>query len=305
MASIDYVNVFQQIFANSSPNNKIKYSDLIEDPRLSSVKVGTRKKNLKNYIDRNPQVLFSLAGLIPSPETVISLVEAELGPVTDDNIVVANARCAEIIGGITKPMVLSFVSQQLAQNIDNQTKNIHIPVDELIAFLLGDFSDYIRASGNGLMSIAGSLNEKLLHRVLESSGLIKGQGFSVTGTDSQADILIHTAGANNLGVEVKSYHARERLLRGLQDVQEPKVGVGYFKDAAEFNYARTITLLQANPAAIYMPSATLANVDELSRAVTVNVRVAFGSRLYRPLERFGADMFYFSQNGNLPEFQGD
>ncbi len=304
MAKINYTDVFDAIFEGSNPENRVQYANVIANPNIANVSLSTRKKHLKSYIDNNPQRLFSLAGMIPSPETVIALVESELNSITEENIVNANAMCAEIIGDITRPMVLDFVTHRLAQNINNQTNNLQITLEDLIAFLLGDFSDYIRASGNGLMSIAGSLNEKLLHRVLENSGMTKGVEFDVTGTDSQADIIIHTAGGNNLGVEVKSYHARERLLRGLQDVQEPKIGVGYFKDAAEFNHTRTITLLQANPAAIYMPSATLINVDAIARSVTVNARIAFGSVLYRPLERFGRDMLQYSQNGTLPEFNG-
>lgn len=304
MEKIKYKNVFDSVFSAATPPARIQFSEVMQDPRLAGVQIGTRKSHLKKYINEDPRRLSLLAGMIPSPETVIALVEGELGSIVETNIVAANVRCREIVGAIVKPMVGDFVFSNLAHAYDSSNGSFTVRQEELIDFLLADFSEYLKASGNGLMSIAGSLNERLLHCALENSGLRSEVDFSVTGTDSEGDIVIHCASGarDNLGVEVKSYHARERLLRGLKDVKQPKVGVGYFLDPNEFNLTRTKTLMQANPAAIYMPSATLADVDPAARGLTTNELVAFGSSLYRPIERFATDMRGFVERGKLPPY---
>lgn len=304
MKKINYRDVFDSIFFAVEPGARVQFSDVMNDSRLASVQVATRKSRLRQYIDEDPTRLSSLAGMIPSPETVIALVERELGRIVESNIVSANVRCREIVGSIVKPLVGDFITGHFAHAFDPVSQSFTLPQSELTEFLLTDFSEYLKASGNGLMSIAGSLNERLLHCALTNSGLRPETDFSVTGTDSEGDIVIHSASGarENLGVEVKSYHARERLLRGLRDVKQPKVGVGYFLDPSEFNVARTKTLMQANPAAIYMPNATLLRVDPAARALTTNELVAFGSSLYRPIEQFASDMRGFVDKGKLPPY---
>ncbi len=304
MKRINYTEVFDAVFSVATPAARIQFTDVMNDSRLGSVQVSTRKSRLKQYIEEDPKRLSMLAGMIPSPETVIALVEAEIGKIIESNIVEANVRSREIIGAITRPMVGDFVSSHFSRAFDPAAGSFTIPQGVLTDFLLADFSEYLKAAGNGLMSIAGSLNERLLHCALVNRGLVQVQDFSVTGTDSEGDIVIHSAAGakENLGVEVKSYHARERLLRGLKDVKQPKVGVGYFVDANEFNLTRTKTLMQANPAAIYMPRATLDRVDAGARALTTNELVAFGSSLYRPIEQFATDMRAFVDKGKLPAY---
>ncbi|QNP45668.1 hypothetical protein H9L14_14270 [Sphingomonas sediminicola] len=175
---------------------------------------------------------------------------------------------------------------------------------DLVTFLLDDYASFSRGAGNGLVSTAGRMNEKLLVACLEEKGLSHGANFTKTGTNLQGDIVIHSkAGAKkNLHVEVKSHHARERLLRGLNDITGEKVGAGYFVDPAEFGPGRTQTLLQSQAAAIYMPDSTLKKVDQNALAMKTNAAVAFGSRFYRPLEQFATDMQAFSQTGALPTY---
>jgi hypothetical protein len=299
-----YTEIFKDVFAKASSGEIVPYSSLINDSRLPlSVGVQTRKKHLKEFIEKNPSYLKCISGLIPKPETIIASVETEIGPITEDKLDLANMKCSELVNAIARPMVDEFVRDSLSDSYDASSGNYLIDSLKLSQFLLDDFSTYLKAAGNGLVSIAGSLNEKLLHRALVNVGMELNQDFKVTGTDSEADIVIHTSVGthDNLGVEVKSYHARERLLRGLKDVKEPKVGVGYFKDPSEFNYSRTITLIQSQAAAIYMPQKTLELVELKARGQTVNVKVALDSALYRPLERFASDMKH-NKIGKLPHY---
>ena len=94
-------------------------------------------------------------------------------------------------------------------------------------------------------------------------------------------------------VEIKSWGARERLLRGLNDISPPKVGVGFFNDASEFNPERTNLFLATQALAIYLPQTTYAAIDATARA-RQNAR---GTTFYRPLGQFVADMRTFTECG--------
>ncbi len=244
----------------------------------------------------------TVQGILPSVDSLIDLAAQRVGaPVSEANVVQANKICADIVKRATDPVVEEVVRGGLASFISSNA--LQIPIQDLMDFLIGEFAAFTKGAGNGLVSVAGSINEKLLVRCLLERGLTEND-FRQTGTESEGDIVIHSKAANrsNLGIEVKSYHARERLLRGLKDVDRPKVGAGYFVDYSEFNAQRTRLLLQTNAGAIYIPSDTLAKIDPASLAMTTNDTIAFGSRFYRPLERFASDMAYFVENGELPQF---
>lgn len=301
----NYVSIFTSILSELPAGEIVEAADILRDERLpSAISLRTKQGHLRSFLESNPIWLKSVSGIVPKPETIIGMVEAEFGKVTEANLVAANAKCGEIVNSITRPMVGKFIREELRGYYAGSS--IAISEDRLLQFLIEEFATYLRAAGNGLVSVAGSINEKLLHRALLNAGMKQGAEFSVTGTDSEADIQIFTSKGvrDSLGVEVKSYAARERLLRGLRDVKEPKVGVGYFKNPLEFGMSRTVTYLQAKPAAIYMPTDTLVLVDKEARRQVVNERVAFGSVLYRPLEQFVTDMKAYASEGALPKFTG-
>lgn len=278
----------------------ISLARLCEDPRLGTVSDATKRGHLKRFITSNLEYLGTVQGLLPTADAVIDLAEREMGEaVSEKNVSQANRNCAAIVGRVAEPVVREFVSTGLEKFLHGE--ELRVPLRDLMDFLLGEFASFTKGAGNGLVSIAGTINEKLLVRCLLEKGLGPDE-FQQTGKNSESDILIHARGGvrANLGVEVKSYHARERLLRGLRDIERPKVGAGYFIDAGEFNAARTQLLLQTSAAAIYMPGETLARVDPVARDMTTNDRAAFGSRFYRPLERFASDMKHFVETGELP-----
>ena len=96
---------------------------------------------------------------------------------------------------------------------------------------------------------------------------------------------------------MKSYGARERLLRGLQDLTgKDAIGVGFFTDASEFNPVRTQDFINANTLAIYMPDATYAALHADSKA-RLSKR---NQRFYRTLSTFPADILHFTRTGQLP-----
>jgi hypothetical protein len=301
----NYNAIFADILSGLPDGEVIDASVLLSDARLpDAVSVKTKKEKLKSFLDENPSWIRRITGIVPKPETIIALVESEIGPINEGLLAEANVRCSSVVGSAVRPMLARFVREELAEYYSSPG-TISLSEECLLQFL-DEFSNYIKAAGNGLVSVAGSINEKLLHRAMENAGMVKGEHFSITGTDSEADIQVYTRQGTreSLGVEVKSYAARERLLRGLRDVREPKVGVGFFRNPAEFGLSRTITYLQARPAAIYMPRATLELVESGARSQRVNEKVAFGSFLYRPLEQFVSDMKAYYYNGILPEYSG-
>lgn len=302
-ARINYPEAFCELLDAVPAGSRIPFRNIASASQFN-VTVDTVKKHFKTFIDENPSYLSRITGFFPKPETIIALVEQEIGLIAETNLDLANVRSSEIVKGIARPIVEEFIHDGLSGNVNSTSGYIQIGTDTLTDFLIEDFSEFLRSAGNGLVSIAGGLNELLLIRAMQNAGMQLGEDFIRTGKDSKADIIVHSSVGtrDNLAIEVKSYHARERLLRGLQDIPVPKIGVGFFKDAAEFNPARTRTLLQAQPAAIYMPRATLDHLPNESRNIKTVERAAFESSLYRPLEQFVTDMQAFNASGVLPKY---
>lgn len=297
----NYFAPYRALLDALAPGQTVDLDQLLKAEGLPAVSIATRKKYLRELVQEMPEYLEKIVGFYPSVDTVIDLVELRFGKVVEQQLDASNQRCREIVEKVARPIVHRFVGTSLANHISGTT--VSLSLDELMEFLLEEFVEFQRGAGNGLVSIAGSMNEALLMRAMTNAGLRRGMDFDKTGSNSEADILVRSrvGTKDSLGVEVKSYHARERLLRGLRDINGLKVGVGYFKDPSEFNPARSVTLLQADPAAIYMPDATLQQLEPKARQITTNSKIAFQSRLYRPLERFVSDMAHYVRAGNLPK----
>ena len=297
-----YHPVYLRVLESLPVGGTIPLASLLAAAGLPSVTDHTKRGHLKTLIRDRPDLLERIVGLYPQADTVIDLIEKRHGPVTEATLDQANKHCREVVEKIALPTLHEFVRTTLTEHISGTV--VSLSMDELMEFLLDEFAKFSKGAGNGLVSIAGTLNERLLMRAMKNAGLTEGEDFKKTGTNSEADLVVHshTGTRANLGVEVKSYHARERLLRGLRDIAGSKVGVGYFKDPSEFNADRIVTLLQADPAAIYMPGSTLAQVDPVAAARTTNNRIALDSKVYRPIERFVTDMLHFVKTGELPKF---
>ncbi len=270
--------------------------------RFPNVGINTVKKYLRTYLDRRPLQIPRIIGFYPAAETVIRLAEEIHGLVSSQNLSAINLSCKKTIDTITKPKHSRFLEGLLAGHIDADSGIVSVARGTLTDLLYEEYVDFVHESDNGLVSIAGSMNEKILIRGLANAGLELGVDFRKTGTDSEGDLQIEHRGSRTTRImycEVKSYAARERLLRGLQDIPHPeKVGVGFFNNAAEFNPDRTKTLLAANPLAIYMPDETHARLAEGSLSQTTRNQ----DRLYRPLSLFIGDMQHFKTTGNLPRY---
>lgn len=302
MPRVDYSKEFKALLEpHQQAGTSVSAAELFSHSELGDASDTTKVRQLKNFLSRETAFVGTVRGVLPSVKAIVELAEKTLRePIAESNVVDANLVCKEIVLRAAAPVLEEFVRTSLGEHITNDL--LSVAVKDLIEFLAGDFASFARGSGNSLVSIAGSVNERLLIACLTERGL-KGGDFTHTGTDSEGDLVIHSqAGAKtNLNVEIKSYHARERLLRGLQDIDRPKVGVGYFIDASEFNPSRTKTLLQTQAAAIYMPEGTLNDVSAEARALPTNDAIAFGSLFYRPLERFASDMLHFVNTGELPK----
>jgi hypothetical protein len=295
-------SAYAAILGGLTTGQEIWLDFLLQHPSLPDTTRATRKKHLISFLSANPLLWGKVLGLYPPAETIVDIIESQHGDVAEANLDQSNKHAATLVRSIAKPVIEQFVDLALAAHIAGN--QVVLSKSDLMTFLLEDFTEFSKGAGNSLVSIAGTLNERLIMRAMQNQGMIRDTHFAKTGTDSDGDLIIHSIGGNrpNLGVEIKSYHARERLLRGLQDVKVPKVGIGFFKDASEFNISRTQTLLQTQAAAIYMPQLTLANVNSAAAALTTNESSAFQSKLYRPIERFVTDMLYFYTHAKLPPY---
>lgn len=257
---------------------------------LHNVKGAARQDALDALLRRFPEFLLQTEGYLPRAPTMMTLISHQIGePITSANLSHANEVCSRIVDGVLRPRLKKFIKETLHPDGE------FVPLTEvqMIEFLTGPYAQYAKAEANGLVSRAGSLNEALVREAISAAGL---HDAIQTGTEGNADILIIAKDLNppqTLSIEVKSYGARERLVRGLHDCKKPKVGVGFFNKASEFNADRTTQLRDTSASAIYLPEVTFAQLEENPRSRQNNQ----GGQFYRPLARFGPDMKLFSQVG--------
>lgn len=247
---------------------------------------------LDALIAHSPSIMTRLEHYLPKAATLKLLVEEKLGgKITATRLAEANEVWSALVSELVKPRLRRFLSQTLEFD---ETGSTTISLEGLIDVLTGDYADFVKRQAAGFISFVGGYNELLVREAIINGGL---SNFMVqTGSRGAGDIVIRPASAKittNLTVEVKSYAARERLLRGLQDCQPPKIGIGFFNNPAEFNPTRTTALLQTQTLAIYMPEGTLAklNAAVLDRTNTEN------GLFYRPLNMFADDLTAFTSGG--------
>lgn len=286
-----YYQRFYEILERTS--EKLNFDSILVE---FSVAKETLKKKLKEYLRYYPEHIEKVVGFYPSVDTIIDQAEKTVGALNGSNLFDVNMACKKIVDSITLPMHEEFVRSELDSRGLLDDGQVVGKFDEVFEFIYEDYSDFLVGSGNGVVSIAGRMNEEILMRAMEAEGLQRDVDFKRSGTNSEADIII----ANRLFCEVKSYKARERFLRGLKDIpHREKIGVGFFLDASEFNPTRTTTLLEANPKAIYLPDITYDALHGDSKA-----RKTYEDNfLYRPLSRFVEDMKAYSQGSGLPAFR--
>jgi hypothetical protein len=256
---------------------------------LHDVKSPTDKEALDRLFEKFPDLIGYTEGYLPRTDAVMAIVSHRLqAEISSQNLALANECCSALVTEAMAPRLRRFIRETLAGDGGVSPLN----EDELVAFLTGPYAQYAKSVSAGLVSRAGTLNEGLVREALKAEQVTALK----TGTEGNADVQIVAADVNppqTLNVEIKSYGARERLLRGLQDCNTPKVGVGFFNRASEFNARRTSQLLGTNASAIYLPEATYAQLDQTTQAR----QNAQGGVFYRPLGRFGADMKTFSRSG--------
>ena len=257
---------------------------------LHDIKSAVHKDAIDSLFGRFPDFLLRTEGYLPRAPAMMALVSHQLGaPINSENLSAANKVCSGIVDGVLGPRLKKFIKETLHPDSDFKP----LGQAELLVFLTEPYAQYAKAEANGLISRAGSLNEALVREAIVSAGL---HDAIQTGTEGNADIQIVTKGLNPpqiLSIEVKSYGARERLVRGLHDCKEPKVGVGFFNKPSEFNADRTTQLRGTNASAIYLPEATFSALEENPRSRQNDQ----GGQFYRSLSRFGPDMKLFSQLG--------
>lgn len=256
---------------------------------LHDVKSQAEKEALDRLFEKFPDLIVRTEGYLPRTDAVIAIVRHRLNAeISSQNLALANECCSALVTEAIAPRLRRFIRETLT---DGGTFR-PLDEDQLIEFLAGPYAQYAKSVSAGLVSRAGSLNEGLVREALKSEQVIALK----TGTEGNADVQIVAAELNppqTLNVEIKSYGARERLLRGLQDCNTPKIGVGFFNKASEFNARRTSQLLGTNASAVYLPEATYAHLDQTTKAR----QNAQGGVFYRPLSELGTDMRAFSRSG--------
>ncbi len=247
-----------------------------------------------------PKLLAQVIGFLPEAKTLVDFAESSLGPINSATLMAANLKTKELVDNISKPELRRKFEEGLKPYIVGG--ELKITIDGLFNYIADEFLPYVNETGNGAVSVIGRLNEEIILRALRNSGLTEGADFQRTGKQSDGDIIVsrQSGTKKNLYVEVKSYHARERLLRGLTDIAHPeKVGVGFFRDPAEFNAQRTQTLINSQAWAIYIPEDTYLSIAPLAKSMTTSRQDKF----YRPLAMFVDDMVSYSKLGELSPFR--
>lgn len=247
------------------------------------------KEALDALLCRYPSFVARICGYLPNAAATMAIVTDRMGErISSANLTRANGVCSSLVDEVMGPLLAKFIDDELSLHPGQS-----ITKEALISFLLGPYAQFSKARSNSLMSRAGSLNEALVREALKFENLT---GAVQTGTEGNADIQIVAHALTPpaiLSIEVKSYGARERLVRGLHDCKSPKVGVGFFNRASEFNADRTSQLLATNASAIYLPEATLVGLTDAVR----QRQNSHGGVFYRALSGFGPDMLNFTRVG--------
>lgn len=267
------------------------------DPsRRYKVSGAAERRVLPRLIRLLPATFSLIREYLPDADTMIVLTQDRMGePITASNLVRANAVSAEIISSALDPGFEAFLRETLPFGDDDK---VTITLGELTLFLRVNYKKFSKSEGSGLISRAGGYNEALFREALLSEGLVEDSDFLRTGTRGHGDVEVFARGLKppeTLSVEIKSYAARERLLRGLENAKKPKVGAGFFTSPGEFNATRTNALAGTGASAIYLPEETLEKlpVGSLSR------QNSHGGLFYRPIERFARDMRRFTEVGEV------
>lgn len=272
------------------------------DDLSNNINVGkpTIKKYLNILLRAGNQDVKKVFGFIPDVELLVDLAEEKLGAISSSLLMQANEVTKSIVDEIAKPELKRVFIKGLSENVADEVLCMNI--DDLFDYVSDEFLSYVTDTGNGFVSIVGRLNEEIILRALKNSTLDSVCDFRRTGTQSDADIIVYEAAGkrNNLYVEVKSYHARERLLRGLQDIpHQTKVGIGFFRDPREFNPSRTQTLIDTGAQAIYLPNDTFNDLSQESLLMKTGQQ----QRFYRSTDLFVDDMICFVNTGKLTEYR--
>lgn len=273
-------------------------------PKISET---TTKGKIKDAMDQNFHFVGLVADIFPHTETILNATEKELGsPVAGETLVQANIIAKNLVDKLINSFIRKFCESSLGNDFDKATGQVSTSFQKLNSQLLTPYKKYLTQLDNATISIAGTLNQSLLVRALRNSGLSDTQEnrtFSETGKKSEGDIKIYHVGTGKggnkiLNIEAKSYAARERLLRGLTDIQNPKVGVGFFNDPTEFSRTRVQLLVtSAQAQAIYMPLQTYTAL----KAEAKKVAHTSTGRVCRILEsEFTQDMTAFKVKGEIP-----
>lgn len=263
---------------------------------IAQLSASTAQATFEKVISAEPRLFALTKEFLPQVECMMDIIELEMGQsISSQNLDEVNQICSGLVEGVLKPRLSRFLNDALPNHVNSDGKYV-LSVDEMLEFLMGDYQVFNKAQGAGLVSRAGGYNEGILKRALSNSGLVEGVQFQRTGQQGNGDMAIYcraTTPNEALWVEIKSYGARERLLRGLQDCIEPKVGVGFFNKAGEFNPRRTIQLMKTQALAIYMPRKTFEALHQDS----IKMKNVHQSPFYRPLDEFVPNIAEFASKG--------
>jgi hypothetical protein len=222
-------------------------------------------------------------------------VEKLWGPIQPDTVEEAQHWCMLYANQATRTayhaQFLEYLSQ--AQRLDAET------LVGLADHMVQEIPETVMSINQKRTSIAGSVHQLLCQRLLESLHWHLGTEFKNLNSSTRGDIQIfNTDRSQSVIREVKSLNARERLRGSLNRAAAAHhyvVGFGFFHNPAEFSLKATIELIQTNAQAIYLPSATLAQVTVADQQAVNASQQPF----YRPITRYAPDMMAFYHAGRF------
>src|SRR5574337_1446992 len=125
-AKIDYNKIFANMLRKVPTGERLTSYQIVSASEFDGVSKQTVKKHFKNFLDANPGFLERVTGFYPKAETIVCMVEAELGSIAESNLDRANVRCSEIVRGIARPIVEEFIRTGLSRYLESTNDNLRI-----------------------------------------------------------------------------------------------------------------------------------------------------------------------------------
>lgn len=287
-------------------------------------KPSTKWKHARKVLAAEPSFADKIVDGFPPGEILVVICSRRLG-IEPDNISQANINevqqeCINYATRFRKQHADYFLKdyQERAEtNLSVDRDDSWIAVDdyesvlaEMRRLVAEEYREEITSLDQGIVGSAGSANETLAAKALESAGLVENDHFENVSRKGW-DLTVNYTGNHDIAtisdqqslhIEVKSTGLRERSVKGLSDADDPTILFGFFDDAQEL--MGKLDELMKRSLITYAHPDTIKNIRKTDNGdEIVNTVSTLNSSDYtylRPNTRFGTDMAQFASEGDIP-----